>query len=910
MDWVIENGNIVKMVMISVAFFIALGSIALAAPTLIKASGGCDLWGNCMTIVALDKETSLDKTAIEDLKKVDLTSSKPTLDSKLSTFDYKYVGSSIVFTGKIKQNTYWEFDLGNGYIIDPWWNYTTYTYETTGLVIPTNIFGANDGNKAGAVITMKNDTELLYVYKDSSDQSTNAYLQFLNGTAIDNAAFVGRVATFSSYPSLSNGETYIVYCWNGGASRNVYRSVSISIPNTTHPDYNIVYGTYNDGSWHNDSYVRCVDNITTRKAVLSYINTWYVDNLFLNGNESNVSYEYGGSLNATAITNLTGLPVQIYIDDILSASGTDSVSNVSSLGSGLHNITGWYGNASTNESITWFAFGKYDPNLNLYLNGSQANKNYAYGNITNMVANNTGGLYVHILHNGTDITGSPAISSINQNELFGVGYHNITAITNCSMGGDCGNYTDSSMSFYITITQADPNIYITSNTSSSISAGTPANITCNLPSEPTANLYNDTAAISNPYDFDTTGLLGTYNFTCNSTATQNYTAGSDVYSMTITSGSGLIVNVFDEENTTLPLTFNITINNGTASNTAYDQSNPYLNSSIIGTLTIDISSGGYGQRTYYNDVISGNTTNLTAFLLATGSGTNVLFYTYTTADYPIEDCLINTERLIPPSSWLTIAQKLTDVSGLAQIFLSPTTTYRFNVSCTGYNNRSFTLQPYGSPYVIVMSANSSINVSSQLSNLEYWLDPLGSGLLAENNTFNFTITSSLGELAFYGLNITAANGTSLYFSNSTTAAGGEKSSIVDLSAYNGTQVYLNAFFKKTAYDQYNINKIYYIYDTITPANTSLVSTALYVGTTGGLDQFAFGIISLFIVLIAMGLTSQRFSFGGAGIVGLIALGITTYIGILIYGLGYWMGWNLLFGLGLAVVGMLYLRSGV
>lgn len=64
--------------------------------------------------------------------------------------------------------------------------------------------------------------------------------------------------------------------------------------------------------------------------------------LWLNGNEDNVSFFYGTSLNSTALINITGLWVAIDINGTLSANDTTTSFNISTFPVGLWNITAYY----------------------------------------------------------------------------------------------------------------------------------------------------------------------------------------------------------------------------------------------------------------------------------------------------------------------------------------------------------------------------------------------------------------------------------------------------------------------------------------------------------------------------------------------------------------------------------------
>ena len=514
--------------------------------------------------------------------------------------------------------------------------------------------------------------------------------------------------------------------------------------------------------------------------------------------------------------------------------------------------------------------------------------------------NSDTGATIKLWRNGTDVS-----SQNNTALILGAGSYGYICNSSSSQ-----NYTAATASSDLVIAKGTLSLDIVFNPVSPVIAGTAVNISCNSTTAqvPNPSLYNDTAALSNPLiNFDTGSLLGAYNFTCNNSATANYSAGTTTEQLAVSSASGLVINVYNEENTSQGLQFNLTINNGTAASTTYNQNNPYVNNSISGLITIDISGSSWPQREYYTAISSGSV-SINGYLLDAAAGSWCSYYVYSPYDQPIPSALINVERLIPPSSYITIAQKKTDTSGSAVIFLSPITTYRFNISAVNYENKSILLQPGSCPYVIYINSSSTISYNSTFRGLYWQISPEGSGLLNETTAFNFTISASDSDLNFWGLNITLGNGTALYFQNSTAAAGGSFQTSINLGPYNGSTIRLYGFFKKAGWPIYTFQRTYYIYTGVIPSNSSLVGMAQFLN--GKMDPFTWGVLSLFINLIVMGAASSRLSSGGSGVLGLLSMVIMTYLGIQIFGIGYWLGFNMIFGIGLAVLGMLYLRSNV
>ena len=171
--------------------------------------------------------------------------------------------------------------------------------------------------------------------------------------------------------------------------------------------------------------------------------------------------------------------------------------------------------------------------VTLALNGSSANISYVYSaayalTINASSASGTQSIY----QNGTPV------GTTNYSAILGAGSYNITA----NSSGNA-NYTAASVAYFANVTQANSTIAL--NTSSwSIQAGTASNVTCTVNNNQTPTyLYRNGAQVGNSTAggmiSDTQALpAGTYNYTCNSTGSQNYTAAATKSSiLTVTTPS-------------------------------------------------------------------------------------------------------------------------------------------------------------------------------------------------------------------------------------------------------------------------------------------------------------------------------------------------------------------------------------
>lgn len=85
------------------------------------------------------------------------------------------------------------------------------------------------------------------------------------------------------------------------------------------------------------------------------VSFYWTANLYLNGNETNITLVNSTALNITGLTNVSSFNVSLYLNSTFVGSGLGNATNISFLGAGLYNITAWFGNASTNTSITYWA---------------------------------------------------------------------------------------------------------------------------------------------------------------------------------------------------------------------------------------------------------------------------------------------------------------------------------------------------------------------------------------------------------------------------------------------------------------------------------------------------------------------------------------------------------------------------
>ena len=463
---------------------------------------------------------------------------------------------------------------------------------------------------------------------------------------------------------------------------------------------------------------------------------------------------------------------------------------------------------------------------------------------------------------------------------------------------DISNYTNYEDTQILTVNKATPNMNFTITPSNVVTEGTIVNITCNYPSEITATLYNDTGAISNPFIFDTAGKVGTWNYTCNTTGNDNYTARSINTTVTVGITGGLVILAVYDEKTLAPLTFNLSIYNSTFSATE-NNINSYNNNSVKGDLTLVISASGYVPRNYYVYVPFNESVSMTGYLLKSTDGVYVTYWAYSSSNPTGEYNSYHVFKRFIGSGYVTVVESKADLEGKGTVFLDPYTNYVINSqtadgsltwNSSSYNpNPSFILKiNFGS------TAGTGTNITWLFSNTNYSLTPtdiylrLGSG--GNTTTFNYTIQDGNDAIEWLSLRLIYYNGTELYFSNDSTHPSGN-SITVNLN-YTNLKNYIIAetLMKKTGYDVFGANRTYIIWE-----STSAIPEALEYVASSGINPPILALIAVF-ASFGVAMISNRWIRTGSG---LIYLGVLT-----IFGLYNFFPLGMILGLFLLEVGIL------
>jgi hypothetical protein len=375
--------------------------------------------------------------------------------------------------------------------------------------------------------------------------------------------------------------------------------------------------------------------------------------------------------------------------------------------------------------------------------------------------------------------------------------------------------------------------------------------------------------------------------------------------------AGLGIQALDEKLTTA-LTFNLTMFNSsntyTFNNIGYSEWLWGSASLPTGDVTLTVSSLNYGQRNYFLNINDHSYTNLTAYLLATSSGSWVRFHILTTTEAGIQGALVQANRSIGGTSTM-VEQEISDASGTALFFLDPLATYTITVTKAGYSSYSAGIQPSQSDYKIYLTpTNSNINISGQFFDVTWTFFPASGGLAnASTQLFNYTIASSNSSLTGYGLNITL-NGTMVYSGSGNSPGGGSVSTTLDLTNYSGTTLTAVLYFTKVGYPLYNVSYDYTIWPNTGTLAGTLSGLLASVCPGGGIQKLGItwcgplAFLALFMMMLVGAAGASTFGLNGGG----MAAGATMWLFVFI---GFFP-WQAAFVLTLGMLGLVVLRGGM
>ncbi len=300
-----------------------------------------------------------------------------------------------------------------------------------------------------------------------------------------------------------------------------------------------------------------------------------------------------------------------------------------------------------------------------------------------------------------------------------------------------------------------------------------------------------------------------------------------------------------------------------------------------GDITITLENTSYETRLYFEELTTDATIVKNYFMLKTVSGAFVSFFLVDqTTGNPIAivNGLVDIDKSIN-GSYQDIAERLTDGSGVASIFLKRTTQYRMTFSADGYTTQQFFITPSEASYTINMVTESAINLTTRhvFGTTVYSIAP--ATLYTNTTSITFGVTDSNNSLSFYGMNITW-NNTQLYFANITgDGDGGNLIATINLENASGMYVNITAWFKPP--DDI-LPTTYFIFEKKVVVDAYFVgggAAGTLIGAVEEIPTVARLVIAIFIaMMLVMGTNRAGGSAVGSAVLVLIFLGFMTAIG--------------------------------
>lgn len=519
-------------------------------------------------------------------------------------------------------------------------------------------------------------------------------------------------------------------------------------------------GSYNYIWFANDTFAN-----TNNTGSLNYAITQAVPDLhlFLEGIEGNVGVSFGDASNATA-TSADITPALLRNDS-----------------------------AVTNPEITSLAAGEYN-----YTASFAGNQNYSARNVSYTLSvpkiPTSCNIMLDKLPTQTYNTSLTANCSCNNAEAPSTLYKdtvNITALNGTAVIHEAGsftltcnttstqNYTSGTFSTPITINKATPILALISDPGVSFTYGTPSNESCTINTpQATPGLFLNNTGVSIPHI--TTLGAGTYNYTCNVSQTQNYTAQEVFELITVNKASSEVnltlngvssdVSVAKNNNVTIngslvtPTSGNLDLyDNGSLINSGSSPISNITNRTVEGEFLINLSYAGNQNYTS-----SFETHNITVLDSST----------------PIVNLIspVNTAQSNNPEQELTFIVEDSDSSiDNCTLYINNTLNQTESLITEGVN-QNFTLNFTDGTYSWIVGcvddsiSNNAANSSSRTFEIDATAPTFNSNLTSEPSginydpsltvQFNITVTDAhLSNVVFEfdGTNYTPLNSGSEYY---------------------------------------------------------------------------------------------------------------------------------------------------
>ena len=316
----------------------------------------------------------------------------------------------------------------------------------------------------------------------------------------------------------------------------------------------------------------------------------------------------------------------------------------------------------------------------------------------------------------------------------------------------------------------------------------------------------------------------------------------------------------------------------------------YTNASITGSVTADYNNNVSEERTrYYTFNQFSGSDNYTFYLLKTTEGIVIRFHIVDMFSNAIKGALVTASKSFS-GTYNMVDSELTDASGTATLWLDPSTTYAISVSYGSFEDSQY-ITPTDNDFTIQINVDTSgMSFINMFNGVNFRLTPDTPHSRpicwdTEDQYINFTVTSALSNLDYFGL-IVYVNDTILLFNetNTTSTTGGLLSTTINTSEYPvGTPVIATGFLRVAGNIEWEYVQEWTV-NNCTYSDISLwgiIQNNLSDSETG-LSETGKGIMAILISLFLTVAMAGFISFKGGSFIGIMMLGMFAYMNWLSY----------------------------
>ena len=171
------------------------------------------------------------------------------------------------------------------------------------------------------------------------------------------------------------------------------------------------------------------------------------------------------------------------------------------------------------------------------------------------------------------------------------------------------------------------------------------------------------------------------------------------------------------------------------------------------TYTVTVTSLGYSTRSYVVTVANTSSQFLNIFMLPSNLTSIIGIYTKDLNDNILASSVVQVQQLVN-TSFIGIAQSITDGNGFTTFLLQEGRTYRLIISADNFNIFQINFVPYlvNSPYTFKLSPSSSFQFVTLTDFVRYSFSPTSTTLNTTANTFSLTTYSANGSVIYTYIN--------------------------------------------------------------------------------------------------------------------------------------------------------------